>query len=565
MNSFSRLLASIVLACVTVFGCGAGRAAEVKPDEFLDQAPGYFPTYQESGILMSGDYDYPRGIGGALSGPDMDRWGATGGIWPYEYQSSGLSRLQRWLQPADYIFRPLTPGETLAVQGPTSNSWFQLGGSFPFLTRTYHVERATSARLLGGMGATEGPEDGFGRGWLENSPVFFDILSVTAHALYVDGSGPGFESLDDGFFSALSFDLRAGWGMTDRTSLVINGQLYFIFTEEGDVQFYLDAGGMSAFANFNYQVELGPWDIRIFDDLTPFSSRHLFFDETYRGEIQQAGHYYVGIPDSVEPTDWWDSRQHYLLNTAGITAGTFIGESLRFMAGFGRVDTWLWDDFGEHTGHEYTSAGIFYDGYDFWLAPSLTYTLQTEDFDNAQSTVMLNAVAPISPNITFNGGVGWAWGEYYEGWNWNLGLNYQQTDRLHHSLGYASGYQDVLVGDDFLGNRLDYGIRYQLGPRLDLGGYAGWFHGTEDRPDAFHMGGSLTAALGNYSTLRFLVGYLDTDYDKIEGDGTQWMYNVTYSRQLAERLHGQLSYEYIDSGPGLYDESIVMLRLTRTF
>ncbi len=564
MNSVSRHLFLIALVFVTVSGCGRCLAGEVENDPFLDQAPGYFPTYQESGILMSGDYDYLRGFGGPLSGPDLDRWGATGGVWPYEYQTSGLSRLQRWLQPVDYILRPLTPGETLAIQGPTSNSWFQLGGSFPFLTRTYHVERSTFADMFG-MEATEGPADGFGRSMIENSPVFFDILAVTAHALYVEGSGPGFEHLDEGFFSALSFDLRAGWGLTDRTSLIVNGQLYFVFTEDADFQVYMDAGALSAFASLNFQRELGPWDIRIYDDLIPFSSRRLFFDETYKGEIQQAGHYFVGIPDSVEPTDWWDSRQHYLLNTAGITAGTFLSESLRFMAGFGRVDTWVWNDWDRHSGYEYTSAGLFYDGYDLWIAPSLTYTLQTEDFDNAQSILMLNGVAPISPNITVSGGVGWSWGEYYEGWNWNLALNYQQTDRLHHSLSYYSGYQDVLIGDDFLGSRLDYGINYQLGPRIQLGGYAGWFYGTDERPDAVHLGGSLTAALGNYSSLRFIVAYLDHDYERIAGDGTEWMYNVTFRRQFAERLYGELGYEFIDSGPGLYDESIVMFRLTRTF
>ena len=84
----------------------------------VEKSVGYYPTFQESGMLASGDYDYERSSGGGVYGPDLDRWAATGAIWPYEYQDGGLSRLQRFMQPVDYVLRPLTPGETLAIQGP---------------------------------------------------------------------------------------------------------------------------------------------------------------------------------------------------------------------------------------------------------------------------------------------------------------------------------------------------------------------------------------------------------------------------------------------------------------
>lgn len=410
----------------------------------------------------------------------------------------------------------------------------------------------------------------FGMESTQNSPIFFDVLSISAIGIYVDGSGPRFDdgSMEDGFLSALSVGLRAGWGVTDRTSLILAGEFYFVLSPDSDFQFYADAGGLGALASINLQYELGGWDVRFFDDLVPFSSRDLLRGETYQGGgMQQAGHYYVGIPDFVESGSWWDSNQNYIVNTAGFTAGTFIGESLRFLAGFGRVDTWVMNDFDEHSEHEYLSAGLFYDGYELWVAPSITYTMMTHDFKDPIQTLMVNLVAPISPNVTAYGGFGYNWGEVYDGFNWNVGLQNALTDRLTHSIAYSSGYHDAIVGEDFIGNRASYQIGYQIGPRIHLSGFAGWYEGGDGSPDATSIGASADFALGNYTFLQLGGAYYDTDGDSDapESSGTSWMYTISLSRRLAERLNGQLAYEYVDSGIGLYQESAIIIRLTRTF
>lgn len=522
----------------------------------LEESVGYFPTHQESGTINSADYDYPRSLGGPLSGPDLDRWGATGGIWPNESENDGYGKVQRFLRPVDYILRPVTPGETLVVQGPTAESWLQLGGAFPFLTRTYHQEKSHVADL-------------FGEEFAENSPLFFDVMAISFTAMYVDASGAGFDfsGLEEGFLGALSVSIRAGWALTDRTSIVVAGEVYFIFGDDYDVQFYVDAGALSALASFHLQEQVGSWDIHLFDDLIPFSARQLFFQETYQGEnVQSSGHHYLGIPDRLDSGNWWNSRSHYLMNSAGLTAGTFIGQNWRFLAGIGRIDTWQWNDFDQHQGDEYVNAGLFYDGYGSWIAPSLTYQMHTQDFENEQQTIMLNAVAPISSNITANAGVGYDWGHFFEGWDWNAGIQYQQTDRLRHWLSYSSGFQDSTIGQDFLGTRWEFGTNYQLGPRISLGAYAGWFDSSEVGPNALHVGGSANFALGNYTSFRFLAGYLDTSNDDaIDRDGTDWLYSATLACRLAQRLNAELTYEYIDSGIGRYTEQMILLRVTRTF
>lgn len=546
----------IAFSCVVgVWLLCTANAQEV--EGIQEQSVGYYPTYQESGILAAGDYDYERSSGGGLFGPDLDRWSATGAIWPFEYQDGGLSRLQRFMQPVDYVLRPLTPGETLTVQGPLSESWFQIGAGFPFLSRSYHPEKSTMADMFG-MESTH------------YSPFFFDILSLSAIGVYVEGNGDGFREagLEDGFLSAISVDVRAGWGITDRTSLILAGKLYLIMSPDLDFQFYADAGALSALASMNLQFEAGDWDFRLFDDLTPFSTRHLLYDESFTGDgMQQAGHYYVGIPNFVESGDWWDSRQHALINTLGFTAGTFLGDSLRFLAGVGRIDTWQWQDFDQHSPSEYLSAGLFYDGYELWVAPSLLYTLMTHDFEDAAQSLMLNLSAPISPNLTAYGGFGYFWSDDYDGYVWNIALQNRLSDRLVHSISYSSGYHDAVVGDDFIGNRLAYQINYQIGPRIALSAFAGWYEGEGERSDVFSAGATANYALGNYTFLQVGGAYYKTndDHSIVGATDESWMYNVTINRRLAERLNGELGYEYIDSGIGRYQESVLLLRLTRTF
>ena len=143
-SSVRHLCVLVLLSAAASRGLNAAEANVVS-----EQTVGYYPTYQESGIISSGTYDYERSVGGPVAGPDLDRLAATGGVWPYEYSAGQLSRLQRFMQPVDYVLRPLTPGETIAFQGPTSESWFQIGGAFPFLTRTYHPEKSSFASMFG--------------------------------------------------------------------------------------------------------------------------------------------------------------------------------------------------------------------------------------------------------------------------------------------------------------------------------------------------------------------------------------------------------------------------------
>jgi len=544
------LTASLVVFCEA--------AAISTANAQIEENVGYYPTFEESGILATGDYDYGRDPSQPLSGPDLDRWASTGGIWPYEYQTGGLSRVQRFFQPVDYILRPVTPGESLVVQGSTSESWLQLAGSFPFLTRTYHRERSTLSDLIG-MERTK------------NIPLFFDVLSISVTAIYTDTNGPGFDEsdLEDGFLGALSFSLRGGFAITDRSSIVLGGEVYFLFGNDDSIQFYADAGSLSALASFHYQKQIGSWDIHIFDDVVPFSARNLFYQESYQGSGRQVtGHYTLGIPEELDSSSWWDSRQNYLLNTAGFTTGTFIGESWRLLAGAGRMDRWLFNHWDEHAADEYLNAGIFYDGYGSWIAPSLTYQMHTQDFDDAQQSVNLNAVAPITANITARAGVGYDWGEFYSGYDWNLGFEYQQTDRLKHWVSYSSGYLDSTFGEDFTGTRFEGGTSYQLGPRVSLGAYAGWFIDDEFGSETLHIGASANFALGNYNNIRLIAAYLDNSNDLVTGDpgdATSWLYSATLSRRLATRLNAELTYEYVDSGTGRYIEQALIVRLTRTF
>lgn len=537
---------------VVLAGSVTVRSAEVE-----DQAVGYYPTFLESTYLATGDYDYERGTGGVLNGPDLDRLAATGGIWPYEYNAGQLSRLQRFMQPVDYILRPFTPGETIAFQGNTGESWMQLGGAFPFLTRSYHTEKSSFADLFG-MDATQ------------YSPFFFDILNISFYAAYVDSSGLGAiesKAVDGKFLSALSLAFRVGWGLTDRTSLIIGGQVFFIITDETDVRFFVDAGELSALVDLNIQFEVGKWDFRVFNQLRPFSAKGIILNEANSGDLTWGGRYLMPVPSNVDSSDWWDESNYLLANAAGVTAGAWLGSSIRFLAGFTRFDTWRFSDFKEDGGREITSAGLFYDGYDLWVAPALTYSLFTADFGSPEHQVLLSGVAPLSPNITVYGGVGYNFGDLYDGYRWSFSVRYNQSARLMHQFFFESGYQSGAIGKSFTGNTMGYSVQYQMGSRITLGGVLGWYSDDSGVGDGATAVATLNVALGNYSWLRVAGGYLDMG--SLPGNSnnpSQYFYDITFARRLAERLEGQLSYQFIqnttDNGA---DRSLILLKLSRSF
>lgn len=540
------------------FVVALGGASLVQSAEVEDQAIGYYPTYLESSYLATRDYDYERGAGGALNGPDLDRLAATGGIWPYEYNAGQLSKLQRFMQPVDYILRPFTPGETIAFQGPTSESWFQLGGAFPFLTRTYHPEKSSFADLFG-MEATK------------YSPFFFDVLNISFYAAYADNSGlpPGESEFVDGkLLSALSLTFRVGWGLTDRTSLIIGGQVFVILTDETDVRFFINGGELSALVDLNIQFELGNWDLRVFDQLRPFSSKELILGESSNsGDLNWGGRHFMPVPSYPDSSDWWEESNYFLTNVLGLTTGSWVSSSIRFLAGFSRFDTWKFSDFNETSGHEITSAGLFYDGYDLWVAPALTYSLFTTDLGNPEHQVLLSGSAPLSPNITVSGAAGYNFGDLYDGYRWSFSVNYNQSARLRHQFYYESGYQNSLIGNAFTGNTMSYVVHYLMGPRVTLSGMLGWYSDNSGKGDGFSAGGTLNVALGNYSWLRIAGGYLDVG--SISGnnsDPSSYFYDVTLARRIAERLEGQLSYQFIQNASGKgADRSVIMLQLSRSF
>ena len=551
-------------------------AVDVQPGYYKRQAgeapggqrQGYFPTFQESRYLGAYEKDSHRSDGAApgganSTGPDFRRISATGGVWPYEPGMDNSNAVQRLLSPLDYVFRPFTPGETTVIQGPLAYSWLQLGASFPFLTRTLHPDETSTSDALGVEA-----ERKIGK----FIPLYIDVLSISAIVLYDSVTGPGASSLNRGWLSAAEISLRAGIMVTDRTSLLIHGNVYFIATSSKRlVDAYLDTGSMSGFANLNIYEEIGNWDVRIFDDVTPFSSRSLLYAETSTGQIETVGNYYVGVNKaSLSGGSFWDPKNSYLSNTAGVTAGTFLGQNFRFLTGFARSDTWHWSDFGGNTPTEYLSAGLFYDGYEWWVAPSLTYTVTTHDFADPVHTVALNATAPLSHRAVLNAGIGYSFGYIPDTLNWHIGVNYDQTERLSHSFAYSSGYQDLRFGDHFYGEDLGYLLTYRLGARTTLGWSNHLYREFDTTTTTYLSGLNANFALGDYSTLRLFCAYSEFDnrHLPVTGSGSTWIYSATFSRLLATRLTGDLSYEYSrtanSTGTG-YNEQVVSVRLTRSF
>lgn len=536
----------------------------VSPREFtgIEADPGFFPTYKD-GLVLSGagggDPDYLRSSGGALNGPDLGRiTAATDSPWPYVTQPTPMSRLQRMLVPFDYVLQPLVGGWGYNLgQSETGFSSADFGGRLPGLSRTYSPQESQLTYLW-----NKAPD---------YSPFFFDVLNVSVLAAYGHGSRPS--AGGDGFIAGISTDIRGVLRLTDKTSFMVDGRLYFTYDEDtgGDSGFglYFTSGQPTAFATLLHQFEVGEWDITMFDYAGAISGWDMFRSQTYEGAYAQTIGASIGIQEfQADRGDWFDSNRAWLYNHGGIRAGTFVSRDLRLLLGVTRRDTWNFDGFDHKQGSELWDAGLYYNNNAWWIAPSVTWTSYSRDFEFVQHALWVNATAPLSPNITANAGVGYTFGsDVGNDTLWRVGASWQMTRRLNSRFDYIQGYFSPDVGDSWLGTMLGYRINWDLGPRLNLGYAASWMDNDLTDASVFSQGIQANYALGNYSNLHAFIGRQDRSGGS---DSNIMIYSIELSSRLAARLYGVLGYR--SSNYQADDDDVVdgnwgtaYFKVTRTF
>lgn len=521
--------------------------------------PGFFPTFQES-VLLSGpmgrDPDYSRRQSG---GSDLNHYAASGDFWSYETQPTPMSRLQRMLVPFDYLFQPFVPGWGYNIgQSETGFNSFDISMPMGGITRHYHPEESHAAAL-------------FGMGYTQYSPIYFDLLSVSALVAYGHGSGPGLP--DGGWIAGMSADLRFVLKLTDRTSFMLNGSFYLTWDdgEGGDSGFgtyFSSSVTPMAFGTLLHQFEIGQWDITVFDMIGAYSGWDLFRDQIGDGAIADTIGASIGISEyNIDRGSWFDTDDATLYNQAGIRAGTFVNRDLRLLLGFVRNDSWFFDGFDHRDGHEQWNAGLYYNNNGWWIAPSLTWGSMSRDFQFQQHYVSLNATAPLTPNITAQGGVGYTFGDDVgDSLTWMAGLDWNMTKRLRSWIHYGQGYHTPIVGDSWLGTTLSAGARWMIGARASLAYTATWTDSDSDGSQAFTQGIGADYGIGNYTTIYGFIGHQELSSSLI--DGRILVYNVELVTRLATRLTGTVGYRNTDTSYGGSEDvtaGTFYLSLTRTF
>ncbi|MCB1227138.1 MAG: hypothetical protein KDK99_15070 [Verrucomicrobiales bacterium] len=532
--------------------------------------PGYFPTLQDS-LTLSGpwgaDPDYPRSSGGVLNGPDLTTIGATSDFWAYETQPTPLNWLQRNLQPIDYVLRPFTRGQGFNFfQNTTGFSSVDVSGNFPFLTRSYDKSRSHLAYLTRAY-----------PGISKWSPLFFDVMNISALAAY--GHGSRQFDVGDGFIAGVSPTIRGGFRLTDRTAFLVDMRLYFIYDEDtgadGGFGFYMTSGQPAAFATILHQFEIGQWDISLFDFVGAVSGWDLFRNQTYDGAFAQTVGASIGIHEfDYSRGDWFDSKRAWLYNQAGIRAAVFPTRYSRFQAGMTRRDSWSFDGFDHTKGSEIWQAALTYDDNGWPIAPSLTWSSFSQDLSFYQHMAMLTATMPLDftkgwlllRNLTFSGGIGYTFGENGDQLLWNLSANWKVTSRLLARLHYAQGYFSPDVGSDWLGTNLGGSLVWSPSKRARLGYHVGWAKTDNEDTRFFGEGLFATYDLGNYSQIYGSIGHQQVSQIF---DQTTILYQIELRSRLATRLQGSLGYRNVDvSNNGTVadgDWGTFYLQLVRTF
>ncbi len=524
---------------------------------------GFYPTGEEVDLLGGESHDmYRRGRGGInMNGPDA--WSLTAsGMWHQdEPVDSFYDRYDGFFEPLDSTLGLFAPRELALFESADepSNGNFSAYSDLGFpLTRNFNPDLAT----------------------FKAGPLYLDLISISGTVLYSDYEGDGRASESDGWLSAVQLNLRGLVQITENLYLTGSGQVYYL-PGSGEVGFYF-GDGAGSFLRLAYETYYKGWEITIFDEFRAIHRLSDIFDSVEHNEIEIAGRYRFGRFDEAYNNDPFSTDSIFLINRAGIAVNKDLNDWSRFSAGYTHFDHWQTFEFDEHRQWDQIYARLDYAGQDWRIAPFLEYRMTAVDgYENLFHAIYLGARAAISENVRAQGRVGYFHTDRTDGADadrflGDLSIEQQLTESTRHSLSGGITHNIWYDADNWLSTYGRYAIDQRLGSRLTLNAYAQYSDSENldvigrDR-EGWMTGAALTAAICDYTSLRFDVAYDDWTSAKggpAEVDYNRWIYRASVNQRLMPYLYARLLYQYEDFSRADsfgFDEHLYMLTITHIF
>lgn len=519
-----------------------------------DKAPGHFPTRTET-RLLSGDLlgtgGYPRSrvpFGNEAGGPDL----STSGIWKYDEPNQNFyEKNGKFFKPIDSALGFFSPRESITIESDDSfDANFSLDPGLPF-TRQFNPDLAH----------------------LKAGPLHFDLLAVSAKALYSDYQSEQRPlNQDDGWLSMIELSGRAYARLTDDLYFSLSGTLYYL---PGNGKWGIDLGASSrSFARLNWNRKIDNWDIHLYDEFKVLHRANDLLDPLEVDEIEIAGRYRLGRVDNARINGYFDDTSLVYSNVIAIQGIRPVGRQWGFWAKVDHTDFWQTTRFADHSTRDRGQFMLAHEGDNVAFSPFATYDVRTRDkFDSLLHQAWLGTSGRFTENIRGTTRIGYYWDNattqsrihdsaLYEG-----GLIHQINSSTRHSLYTGLVYDDDVYGDDGLYNYTRYTLAHTFSPRVTTR----LFVGTQNRRDdkdltRWNAGLHLSANISDYANIRLLARYENTKHPTVP-PSDRWIYRAGLRYRMMSRLHLELNYQYEDlhRADGGFDEHFFYAALTRTF
>lgn len=508
------------------------------PENVATSQGGIFPTQAESPILAGGNPDYPRAAG------DRGYW-AYSGLWPVRpapdnfYQRNGafFDRVERGL-------RTVMPGNNMLYHSPDPDFLtVDLDYGFNIFTEDIAADRVM----------------------LKLGPLYLDFLGVSASVLYTDYSGdaplePGVD--DEGWISMIGVPIRAALRITDTIYIQSTAFMYFL---PGEGEFGVGAGigsgwALGTNARLNVEWANDPWMFRLYDYFAVSNNLADFYENWEVGEVDAVGRYRFGseiLDNANSSQSYWDPRFGGYRNDIGFEFQRPFENEWWLLGNVIHSNYWAEADFDDHAHYDQFLLTYSYLGDDWMFAPSFGYRGATPDyFDTLSHEVFARVTGRVTEYASVWGQVGYFW---QNGENasddgtvtWEVGINHDLTQYTRHSLSGGQVYTLSEQLDEYLGQYVRYTISHAVNERLRMSGYAQYQDtrrlgdGAEFR--GWTLGAQAGYSLGDDTGITAGVTYQNNETAQ-EGvsDSEIWIYYATIQRPLLARLHGNVTYQYLD-------------------
>ncbi|MEZ0390353.1 MAG: hypothetical protein ACAI34_24960, partial [Verrucomicrobium sp.] len=225
-------------------------------------------------------------------------------------------------------------------------------------------------------------------------------------------------------------------------------------------------------------------------------------------------------------------------------------------------DYWAHSDLEDHRDADTFSLSYSYMGEDWMFAPTFGYRGTTTDhFDTISHEVYARVTGRVTEYLSVFGSVGYVWGSGEDAdvgngsFTWEAGAIHDLTQYTQHSLSGGQVYTLSDQLDEYLGQYVRYTISHSVNERLRLNAYV-QYQDTRRLGDGADFLGYTAGAQANYSLggdtgISAGINYQNNDPRRTGTEDTEtWLYYATIQRPILARLHGNVTYQYVDSrGP----------------